>query len=58
MGGVLTRPCNGVVFPSEFGITFLNFGDWLVSDYVDEEYSQHTSNAGQDGLHLFKSLGG
>ena len=28
------------------------------ADYVDEEYSQHASNAGQDGLHLFKSLGG
>jgi hypothetical protein len=27
MGGVLTHPCNGVVFPSEFGITFLNFRD-------------------------------
>ncbi len=26
MRGVLTRPCSGVVFPSEFGVTFLIFG--------------------------------
>ena len=27
-------------------------------DYVDEGNSQDAPNAGQDGLHLFKSLGG
>jgi hypothetical protein len=56
--GVLTHPCNGVVFPSEFGVIILIVGEWLVSDYVNEENSQNASNAGQEGLHLFKSLGG
>jgi hypothetical protein len=47
-----------VVFPSEFGVIILIVGEWLVSDYVDEENSQNASNAGQEGLHFFKSLGG
>ncbi len=29
-----------------------------MSDHVDEGNSQHAPNAGQEGLHLFKSLSG
>jgi len=52
MRGVL-----GVVF-SESGVIFLIFREYQMSNYVDEGYSQHAPNAGQDGLHLFKSLSG
>jgi hypothetical protein len=52
MRGVL-----GVVF-SESGVIFLIFRKYQMSNYIDEGYSQHAPNAGQDGLHLFKSLSG
>ncbi len=52
MRGVL-----GVVI-SELRIITIWVGGLHVSDNVDEGNPQHTSNVGQDGLHLFKSLGG
>jgi len=54
VGGVL----RGFVFVAEGGVMFGFFGDQKVSDHVDEGNSQHAPNAGQEGLHLFKSLGG
>ncbi len=58
VGGVLRGTVGRVVFVAEGGVSFGFFGDQEVSDHVDEWNSQHAPNAGQEGLHLFKSLSG
>jgi hypothetical protein len=58
-GLVVVRPVlRGFVFVAEGGVPVRFFGDQKVSDHVDEGNSQHAPNAGQEGLHLFKSLSG
>ncbi len=52
MGAVL----RGFVHVAEGGVPVRFFGDQLVSDHVDEGNSQHAPNAGQEGLHLFKTI--
>jgi len=56
VGGVLRGTVGQVFFVAECGVSVRVFGDQKVLDHVDEGNSQHTPNAGQEGLHLFKSL--
>ncbi len=58
VGGVLGGTVGRVVFVAEGGVSFGFFGDYKVSDHVDEGNSQHAPNASQEGLQLFKSLSG
>ena len=58
VGGVLRGTYNRVVFVAEGGVLVGFFGDQKVSDHIDKGNSQHAPNAGQEGLHLFKSLSG
>jgi len=58
VGGVLRGIVGRVFFVAEGGVSVGFFGDQKVSDHVDEGNSQHAPNAGQEGLHLFKSLSG
>jgi len=54
---VLRLSCDCLIV-SESGVSHGFFEDLEVSDHVDKGNSQHAPNAGQDGLHLFKSLSG